>query len=70
MPALTPRLRRTVCLVAQGYLNKQIAYEMGITEHTAKQYVYEAAKRLRLPDWRSRDTRVLLTRYALRRLRS
>ena len=37
--ALTPRERQVLELVARGYPNKSIAYELGITEHTAKFHV-------------------------------
>lgn len=37
--ALTPRERQVLDLVARGYPNKSIAYELGITEHTAKFHV-------------------------------
>ena len=36
---LTPRERQVLDLVARGYPNKSIAYELGITEHTAKFHV-------------------------------
>ncbi|HRA47435.1 MAG TPA: response regulator transcription factor [Thermomicrobiales bacterium] len=37
--SLTPRERQVLELVARGYPNKSIAYELGITEHTAKFHV-------------------------------
>jgi len=37
--SLTPRERQVLDLVARGYPNKSIAYELGITEHTAKFHV-------------------------------
>ncbi len=36
---LTPRERQVLELVASGYPNKSIAYELGISEHTAKFHV-------------------------------
>ena len=36
---LTPRERQVLDLVARGYPNKSIAYELGISEHTAKFHV-------------------------------
>ena len=36
---LTPRERQVLLLVAAGYPNKSIAYELGISEHTAKFHV-------------------------------
>lgn len=36
---LTPRERQVLELVANGYPNKSIAYELGISEHTAKFHV-------------------------------
>jgi two-component system, NarL family, nitrate/nitrite response regulator NarL len=36
---LTPRERQVLDLVARGYPNKSIAWELGITEHTAKFHV-------------------------------
>lgn len=36
---LTPRERQVLELVARGYPNKTIAYELGISEHTAKFHV-------------------------------
>ena len=36
---LTPRERQVLELVARGYPNKSIAYELGISEHTAKFHV-------------------------------
>jgi len=36
---LTTRQREVLCLLAQGYRNKQIAFELGITERTVKTHV-------------------------------
>jgi FixJ family two-component response regulator len=36
--SLTPRERQVMCQVVSGCLNKQIAYELGISERTIKLY--------------------------------
>lgn len=44
--ALTPQQRRVLALVAAGKLNKQIAYELGLTEATVKAHVTAIFRRL------------------------
>lgn len=41
---LTPRVEEVCKLVAKGLLNKEIAFEMGISEMTVKLHVIEARK--------------------------
>jgi DNA-binding CsgD family transcriptional regulator len=36
---LSPRERRVVALVGQGYSNKELAQELGISENTAKHHL-------------------------------
>lgn len=45
---LTPQQRRVVMGMAQGRLNKQIAYELGITEGTVKNHVTSILRQLSL----------------------
>jgi len=39
IPRLTPREREVLALLAQGLGNKQIAWELGVSEHTVKYHV-------------------------------
>jgi len=48
--ALTRRQGQIVCLVAQGFKNKEIAYSLGLTEGTVKVYLYKLFKKLGLND--------------------
>jgi len=43
---LTPQQYRVLCLVAEGWLNKQIAYDLGITEATVKAHMTNIFRRL------------------------
>lgn len=44
--SLTPQQYRVLCLVAEGWLNKQIAYDLGITEATVKAHMTNIFRRL------------------------
>lgn len=46
LSTLTPQQFRVATMLAQGLLNKQIAYELGITEATIKAHVTEIYKKL------------------------
>ena len=46
MAQLTPHQFKTLLYVADGLLNKQIAQEMGVTEHTVKVHVTAILKKL------------------------
>jgi DNA-binding NarL/FixJ family response regulator len=48
--ALTPRQGQIICLVAQGFKNKEIAFSLGLTEGTVKIYLYRLFKKLGLND--------------------
>ncbi|HWC98085.1 MAG TPA: response regulator transcription factor [Candidatus Sulfopaludibacter sp.] len=48
--ALTARQAEIVSLVAQGLKNKEIAFQMGITEGTVKVYLYKLFKKLGMND--------------------
>jgi len=37
--SLSPRERQVLALMMQGYLNKQIAHELGISEQTVKNHI-------------------------------
>jgi len=43
---LTPQQYKVLCLVAEGWLNKQIAYDLGITEATVKAHMTNIFRRL------------------------
>lgn len=44
--ALTPQQYRVLCYLREGWLNKQIAFEMGITEATVKAHITAIFKKL------------------------
>lgn len=46
LASLTPQQFRVVTMLAQGLLNKQIAYELGVTEATVKAHLTEIYRRL------------------------
>lgn len=43
---LTPQQLRVLCMIRQGKLNKQIAFEMGVGETTVKAHVSEVLRKL------------------------
>jgi DNA-binding NarL/FixJ family response regulator len=43
---LTPQQYKVLCLVAEGWLNKQIAFDLGITEATVKAHMTNIFRRL------------------------
>lgn len=45
LPPLSPQERRVLALVAQGKTNKEIAAEVGISEHTVRNYLSRLFKR-------------------------
>ena len=59
MRVLTQREQQIVHLVAEGLRNKDIAAKLGISEHTAKNYIFRIFEKLGL------STRVELVIYAL-----
>jgi FixJ family two-component response regulator len=44
---LTPRERQVIALVASGLMNKQVAYELSISEVTVKMHRSGAMRKLR-----------------------
>ena len=46
--ALTARQRQIATLVGQAKSNKQIAYELGLTEGTVKEYVSQIFRKLKV----------------------
>jgi DNA-binding NarL/FixJ family response regulator len=58
-PLLTPREEQVVALVADGLSNREVAVELGLSEHTIKKYM------LRIFDKLGVSTRVELVLYAL-----
>ena len=44
--ALTPQQYRVLCFLREGWLNKQIAYEIGVTEATVKAHITAIFKKL------------------------
>ena len=56
---VTPREEQVVALVADGLSNRQVAAELGLSEHTVKKYM------LRIFDKLGISTRVELVLYAL-----
>ncbi len=47
---ISPREKQALIYVAQGYANKQIAIELGISEQTVKNHVASALRRLHAND--------------------
>jgi DNA-binding NarL/FixJ family response regulator len=47
---LTPREQQVVLLACQGYANRQIAYELKITEDTVKSHMHNALEKNRAHD--------------------
>ena len=43
---LTPQQYRVLCYLREGWLNKQIGYEMGITEATVKAHITAVFRKL------------------------
>jgi DNA-binding NarL/FixJ family response regulator len=58
-PLLTPREEQVVALVADGLSNREVAGELGLSEHTIKKYL------LRIFDKLGISTRVELVLYAI-----
>lgn len=56
---LTPREEQVVALVAEGLSNKEIAQELGLSEHTIKKYLFRIFDKLGI------STRVELVLYAV-----
>lgn len=56
---LTPREEQVVALVAEGFPNREIAQELGLSEHTVKKYVFRIFDKLGI------STRVELVLYAV-----
>ena len=56
---LTPREEQVVALVADGLTNRQVAEELGLSEHTIKKYL------LRIFDKVGTSSRVELVLYAM-----
>jgi len=58
-PMLTPRHQQVAGLVAEGLSNRQIAVQLGLSEHTIKKYLFCIFERLGI------STRVELVLYAV-----
>jgi len=58
---LTPREEQVVALVADGFSNRAVARELGLSEHTVKKYVFRIFDKLGV------STRVELVLYAVTR---
>lgn len=56
---VTPREEQVVALVAEGLSNRQIAEELGLSEHTVKKYLFRIFDKLGI------STRVELVLYAV-----
>ena len=56
---LTPREEQVVALVAEGFANREVAQELGLSEHTVKKYVFRIFDKLGI------STRVELALYAV-----
>jgi DNA-binding NarL/FixJ family response regulator len=56
---LTPREEQVVALVAEGFANREIAQELGLSEHTVKKYMFRIFDKLGI------STRVELVLYAV-----
>ncbi|MEP4547858.1 MAG: response regulator transcription factor [Saccharospirillum sp.] len=48
LASLTPKQQHVLALIARGYLNKQIAYELSVKETTIKTHVSEIFRKLNL----------------------
>jgi FixJ family two-component response regulator len=65
LETLTPREREVMALVATGRLNKQIAYEIGVSEITVKVHRGQVMRKMQaasLPDLARMADRLNLTR--------
>src|SRR5206468_12607033 len=58
MKLLTPREEQVVALVADGLTNREVATELGLTEHTVKKYLFRIFDKLGI------SSRVELVLYA------
>jgi DNA-binding NarL/FixJ family response regulator len=56
---LTPREEQVVALVAEGFANRQVARELGLSEHTVKKYLFRIFEKLGI------SSRVELVLYAV-----
>jgi DNA-binding NarL/FixJ family response regulator len=56
---LTPREEQVVALVADGLTNREVATELGLTEHTVKKYLFRIFDKLGI------SSRVELVLYAV-----
>jgi DNA-binding NarL/FixJ family response regulator len=56
---LTPREEQVVALVADGLSNREVAHELGLSEHTVKKYLFHIFDKLGI------SSRVELTLYAM-----
>ena len=56
---VTPREEQVVALVAEGLSNREIAQELGLSEHTVKKYLFRIFDKLGI------STRVELVLYAV-----
>jgi DNA-binding NarL/FixJ family response regulator len=56
---LTPREEQVVALVADGFSNREVARELGLSEHTVKKYVFHIFDKLGM------SSRVELALYAV-----
>ena len=56
---LTPREEQVVALVAEGLINRQVAIELNLSEHTVKKYLFRIFEKLGI------STRVELVLYAI-----
>lgn len=56
---LTPREEQVVALVADGLSNREVAYELGLSEHTVKKYLFHIFDKLGI------SSRVELVLYAV-----
>lgn len=56
---VTPREEQVVALVAEGLSNREIAQELGLSEHTVKQYLFRIFDKLGI------STRAELVLYAV-----
>ena len=59
IPLVTPREEQVVALVAEGLSNREVAQELGLSEHTVKKYLFRIFDKLGI------STRVELVLYAV-----